>query len=108
MSEVYSCPKHAPADYYLMAPCENYRGKSSDPIPFPEFTGSGIPLKDHPMNIYNESSLWIINSKCAACGSDNTLCIYYHLVSGLGTGKDMTIELVCKDCGKFTVDYYVD
>jgi len=108
MSEWHHKPKHAPADYHLMAPCEDYRGKGGDPIPFPEYTGSGIPLKDHPMMPFDESTLWNVNSRCAACGSGNTLCIYYHLVSGLGTGKDMTIELVCKDCGKYTVDYYVD
>ncbi|MBN2003034.1 MAG: hypothetical protein JXA21_06725 [Anaerolineae bacterium] len=107
MATISDKPRHAPPGYERMAPCVDISGQKGG-IPFPEYTGSGVRLEEHllgPLEIrLNEP----VSARCAACGSENTLCIYLSYVAGLGTGKDMTVELVCLDCGKYTVNSYID
>jgi len=90
-----------------MEPCVDISGQGGG-IAFPEYTGSGVPIDEHPFQPRQESSFWNVNGQCGACKSENTLCIYLHYVGGLGTGKDMTVELVCLDCGRYTTDTYID
>ncbi|MBN1485173.1 MAG: hypothetical protein JXA37_10655 [Chloroflexia bacterium] len=105
MSSVSDRPQFAPPEYASLEPCVDI-SKSGRGWGFPEYTGSGVPLEEHPFKPQEE--FHSVRSRCGACGSENTLCIYLHYIGGLGTGKDMTVELVCRDCGKFTVDTYID
>lgn len=89
-----------------MEPCVEISGQRGG-IAFPEYAGSGVPLTEHPFQPHTLSR-WSVNARCAACSSANTLCIYLYYVGGVGTGQDMTVELVCKDCGQYTLDSYVD
>ena len=106
MSVVSDQPRYAPENYAALDPCVDISGRDGG-IPFPEYTGSGVPLAEHPFRP-QETTRWGVSSECGHCGSMDTLCIYLHYVGGLGTGQDMTVELVCRDCGKFTVDVYID
>jgi len=100
-------PRHAPAHYTALPPCVDISGQSGG-IPFPEYTGSGVPLAAHPFAPHKITSRWTLEGRCGACGSDHTLCIYLSYIGGVGTGQDMTLELVCQDCGKYTVETYLD
>ena len=105
MFKVYDEPRLAPAHYTSMEPCVDISGQGGG-VAFPEYTGSGVPVEDHPFQpwqVFRNTS-----SRCGACGSENTLCIYLYYTGGVGTGKDMTLELECKDCGKYTVETYID
>ena len=106
MTELSDQPRHAPTNYADLAPCVDISGHGGG-IPFPEYTGSGISIDAHPFQP-QERTPWSVRVQCGNCGSKNTLCIYLHYVGGLGTGQDMTVELVCRDCGKYTVDTYID
>ena len=74
---------------------------------FPEYTGSGVPLAEHPFIASNTFHYWNLASRCGACRGENVLCVYLAYVSG-SSGRDMTIELLCRDCGRYTVDVYSD
>lgn len=105
MQTVNDAPQQAPANYVTMNPCVEISGHRGG-MAFPEYTGSGIPLDEHPFEP-GTFSRWSLNTTCGACGSSNTLCIYLYYVGGVGTGQDMVIELVCQDCGKYTLNTYI-
>jgi hypothetical protein len=107
MSYVSDKPRHAPPDYASLEPCVDISGRDGR-IPFPEYTGSGVPIAEHPFQPHKITHYWVVDGKCGACGSENTLCIYLAYASGLGSGKDMITEVVCQDCDKYTVDTYTD
>lgn len=107
MSAVSDKPRHAPPNYADLEPCVDISGQGGG-IAFPEYTGSGIRLDDHPFRPRQVTRHWSVSERCGACGGENTLCIYLHYVGGLGTGQDMTVELVCRDCGMYTVNTYID
>jgi hypothetical protein len=107
MSEVSDKPQLAPPNYAEMEPCVDISGHDGR-IPFPEYTGSGVPVDEHPFRPREITRYWSVSSRCGACGSENTLCIYLSYAAGLGSGKDMALELVCRDCGRYTVDTYID
>jgi hypothetical protein len=104
MSHVADKPRHAPADHSTMEPCVEISGRAGG-LPWPEYAGSGVPLAEHP---FRSQVPWTLSARCGGCGSERTLCVYLHYVGGLGTGQDMTVELFCRDCGRYTVDSYVD
>lgn len=108
MSLFYDEPQHAPADYKTMEPCVEISDQQTGSWKFPEYAGSGIPIKEHPFIKAHTFHYWDVDAVCSACGSKNTLCIYLCYISGMGTGKDMRVEFVCNDCGKYTVDNYSD
>ena len=43
--------------------------------------------------------------RCAACDSVETACIYVHYFHHI-VESDITLELRCEQCGKFTVHHY--
>lgn|GEM_PF-2782324 len=42
---------------------------------------------------------------CGVCGSRNTLCIYYEIDAGT-SWKNEKYEILCRECGKYTVYEY--
>jgi len=88
-----------------MEPCVDISGQGGG-LAFPKYTGSGVPVAAHPFQ--PQEVFRNTNSRCRACGSKHTLCIYLYYTADVGTGKDLTLELKCQDCGKYTVETYMD
>ena len=88
-------PVHAQAEYMLLDPCIviTDRGDWQNST----YGGSGFLIDDLIHNVWWYSSA----RKCGYCGSVKTLCIYLkNDVSQFNC--DVSIELVCRKCGRYT------
>jgi hypothetical protein len=95
-SKVSSEPSLAPKDYRSLPPIVRlddgdwYSGL---------WHGSGFQVSDLQRQYRWENGE---PSACAACGSKRTRCIYFKSYFDQ-SGKDIDLELVCRDCGKYTL-----
>lgn len=69
------------------------------------YEGSGIAPQDHPL----KSACYLEGRRCVNCGSEHVLVIYasqqFH---GIGDGEYRDVEVLCQDCGRFSVYGYSD
>ncbi len=88
-------PVHAPADYSGMDPCVIIHDKGS--WHHNTYSGSGFLIDDLIQGVW-----WYSNAiKCGHCRSSDTLCIY--LKNDVAQFDcEVTVELVCRKCGKYT------
>lgn len=104
MSDVGPTAKYAPPGHAGLGPCQRLDGPADLGI---EYAGAGVPLREHPFFAHAERDFGPLSSRCGACGREGALCVYVSWIGGLGTGKDMALELRCPACGQYTADYFI-
>lgn len=92
-------PHLAPPNYRDLDPVVDLKNKSMS-----EYVGSGVPLAEHPL--YDVTINYTKESyRCAACGSEKVLCIYFTWYNDL-VACEARVELYCMDCEGYTQQYY--